>query len=652
MNHRTHSLVLAAVFLSLSVVAVADAEPVSVLLERGIYNEETVGDLNAAIAIYQQIIDDEKANRTYAAQAQYRLAACYIKTGRNTQGVAELKKLIANFSDKKAWVAKAQERLTEVTGQMSHAEIARIVEDVVKAISTRAEGDPAVALAMESLEGLDEQLVVSETAKWLVADKETVRRSAIYVLWKGTIQDISAAVPALRPLLSSPDQYARGMAALALGRRNVASEFDALVEMMLHDESGFARRCAAYALGELGDPRARPELEKALSDKEQLVRNNAEAALTMLERSGDQTPGRLPAAVMEYIVAEYLKAVGEAMQKELHVNVHIYGVDNEFNLHSGGFLGYRNDTNKPNPGPIHLGNFGRQRPDYILSDEQGREQEFEIRERPGERGGRWGLWWKPTEPAQPGVTRLLGYMKKDSKRLPEIDGERQLSMNNHFGSPVLESFFLVLPEGMTITRKSAEPKSKASVDEFDIYLWQREVPSNTTNEVTVSLARSKGGTLQPARKYMDLGQYDRALVAYQALLKAEPENKDAKAGLKKAQHAADAVKKAKEAAEVWLKVIDAGEYGQSWEEMSALAKSAVTKAQWARDAAMLGSLGKLKSRTLLSAKYATSVPGAPDGEYVIMEYESSFENKAKAVETITPMKDTDEAWRVAGYLVQ
>jgi hypothetical protein len=63
-------------------------------------------------------------------------------------------------------------------------------------------------------------------------------------------------------------------------------------------------------------------------------------------------------------------------------------------------------------------------------------------------------------------------------------------------------------------------------------------------------------------------------------------------------------------------------------------------------------LGKLLARKLKSATYATMLPGAPDGEYVVIKYDSSFENKKTAVETITPMLDKDGLWRVSGYYIK
>ena len=40
------------------------------------------------------------------------------------------------------------------------------------------------------------------------------------------------------------------------------------------------------------------------------------------------------------------------------------------------------------------------------------------------------------------------------------------------------------------------------------------------------------------------------------------------------------------------------------------------------------------------------------GDYVILRYDTSFENLKTATETVVPMKEKDGAWRVSGYLVR
>lgn len=63
-------------------------------------------------------------------------------------------------------------------------------------------------------------------------------------------------------------------------------------------------------------------------------------------------------------------------------------------------------------------------------------------------------------------------------------------------------------------------------------------------------------------------------------------------------------------------------------------------------------LGKLISRKVKNKNYTTSLPGAPDGEYVVIQFETSFEKKKSAIETVTPMMDKDRNWRVSGYYIK
>jgi hypothetical protein len=115
----------------------------------------------------------------------------------------------------------------------------------------------------------------------------------------------------------------------------------------------------------------------------------------------------------------------------------------------------------------------------------------------------------------------------------------------------------------------------------------------------------------------------------------------------------DKEKDAVVAAEKWLALIDAGKNADSWKEASSFFKSAVKQDQWEQSLKTVRQpLGKLVSRNLLSKAYTTSLPGAPDGEYVVIQFEASFQNKKSAVETITPMKDKDGKWRVSGYYIK
>jgi len=115
----------------------------------------------------------------------------------------------------------------------------------------------------------------------------------------------------------------------------------------------------------------------------------------------------------------------------------------------------------------------------------------------------------------------------------------------------------------------------------------------------------------------------------------------------------EAEKKAVEAALKWLKLLDEGKYAESYEAAAERFKKVVTKERWIKSMnAFRKPLGKMLSRKLKAKKYTTSLPGAPDGEYVLMQFETSFENKKSAVESLTPMLDSDGEWRVSGYFIK
>src|SRR5438128_8803080 len=85
------------------------------LLQKGIYTQETVGDLDGAIKIYRQIVNSASHSRTYAAQAQYRLAQCLLKKGDKAEAAKAFEKLVQDFSEEKELVAKAREQMISDT---------------------------------------------------------------------------------------------------------------------------------------------------------------------------------------------------------------------------------------------------------------------------------------------------------------------------------------------------------------------------------------------------------------------------------------------------------------------------------------------------------------------------------------------------------
>jgi tetratricopeptide (TPR) repeat protein len=685
----------------------------AVMLEKGIYTEETLGDLDAAMKIYRQIVEDAKANRRYAAQAQYRLGMCYLKKGDKAKARDTLDELIRQFPDQKDLIAQARkqipselkliaapwadgEQMTLAIYSKTGMEVGTIIytaELLDRRPNEAAKPDEPAARAAP--EGADKQKkywriesfmtvpvgnmeqftrveaeadsfapIFGRTKNNIMGDcqatymlgkvkldidrqgKETTQQAdlagpvfdneqAIYLIrrmplaegYEGTFQifpvtsgsvcecrirvegkekrswtageidtfrvnlqvcyggvitlqnkiwfsadenrwlvDYDAGTAEMKLVsvgkLPKQAQIFRAAPGVTLTRPGgwhyyvnpVPGEYRLLVSMMPPEFKAYAVMAAVqmptgvtfarpvaegdvkvmkslfkdYAVRpntwidlKVGDLPAVSYLAdftqdgKALvdyrtyvasdgsvywfvfrieKDKFQAERNQFDSIVQSLKLTAPAAPtavagapGQLPPEVMGYIIGEHYKAQAKAQEKSVRVNTHIYGVDGKYNLYSGGFMDYTNQSDKPEPGPICLSNFGKDKPDFLLTDETGQPQKYELRDRGTDALGRYALWWSPDKPVLPGAKRLLGYLSKKTKPLPQVAGQAALTMQNTFGAAVMENFFLVVPHGMTAAKPSDEPTSKQTVGEFDIYLWQKQVPPNTRHEVTVGL---------------------------------------------------------------------------------------------------------------------------------------------------------------------
>jgi capsular polysaccharide biosynthesis protein len=128
---------------------------------------------------------------------------------------------------------------------------------------------------------------------------------------------------------------------------------------------------------------------------------------------------------------------------------------------------------------------------------------------------------------------------------------------------------------------------------------------------------------------------------------------DSNTGLSLTTAASDDSKNTVIAAGKWLTLIDRGNYSESWNEASAIFQGGVTEAAWENSMNTFRKpLGDLVSRHLKSAQEMTELPGAPDGHYVLLQFETVFANKKSTIETVTFMLEKDGNWKVAGYYIK
>ena len=102
----------------------------------------------------------------------------------------------------------------------------------------------------------------------------------------------------------------------------------------------------------------------------------------------------------------------------------------------------------------------------------------------------------------------------------------------------------------------------------------------------------------------------------------------------------------------WLKLIDSAKYADSWREASTYFRSRVPEKQWVTTVQTVRApLGALVSRKQRSVTFTTTMPGSPDGNYGVIVFDTSYQNKASAMEQLTVMAE-GEKWRVAGYFIR
>jgi opacity protein-like surface antigen len=91
------------------------------------------------------------------------------------------------------------------------------------------------------------------------------------------------------------------------------------------------------------------------------------------------------------------------------------------------------------------------------------------------------------------------------------------------------------------------------------------------------------------------------------------------------------------AAQSWLGTVDAGRYGQSWEDASKAFREAATKEKWVSLVQPVrGQTGLLIARKVRNARYARDLPNAPAAEYFALQFDTRFERIAHALENDRP----------------
>jgi len=110
---------------------------------------------------------------------------------------------------------------------------------------------------------------------------------------------------------------------------------------------------------------------------------------------------------------------------------------------------------------------------------------------------------------------------------------------------------------------------------------------------------------------------------------------------------------AQAAANAWLASFDTGDGADNWLQSASIFKERVRQDDWQKRVDdQRTQFGRLKTRTLKGMEFTRQLENAPDGEYFVLRYLSTYAKKDPVVEILVPTRDRDGNWKIANYVTQ
>jgi hypothetical protein len=107
-----------------------------------------------------------------------------------------------------------------------------------------------------------------------------------------------------------------------------------------------------------------------------------------------------------------------------------------------------------------------------------------------------------------------------------------------------------------------------------------------------------------------------------------------------------------DSAQAWFSLIGGHDWAAAWRASGALMTSRLTEQLWtAKVEPVRTPLGKVVSRVFQTVIRTATLPGAPDGDYEVLTFRTSFTNKRDATETVV-LAHEGQAWKADGYFIR
>jgi hypothetical protein len=114
---RTGQVLLGLLIVSACAMAAAPNKAAMTMYQDALYQEQTAGDLDKAIELYQKVVTDAGEIEKLAAKATFQLGMCYLKKDDKDKAAEYFQKVVSNYPAQKELVASAKKQLEQIAPQ-------------------------------------------------------------------------------------------------------------------------------------------------------------------------------------------------------------------------------------------------------------------------------------------------------------------------------------------------------------------------------------------------------------------------------------------------------------------------------------------------------------------------------------------------------
>ena len=591
------------------------SEPAAMLLEKGIYSEETAGDLDAAMAIYKQIVADFAAERPAVAQAQYRLAMCLLKKGDKKAAEVQLRQLIANNGDEKELADKARKELAKLAPPRKDA-VPQVLRTTPAALADDV--DPS----LDKLTVTFDRPMMDKSWSWTQGDQAfSGRTGTTFPESAGQVSYDAARKTCTMPVKLEPGKvYWVGINGPSHKNFKSRDGMPAKQHLILFATKGADGKPTPLPEGLVAQARQISELKTFLITFEPVAPFAPASPQELLGAFNENHPD---ATTHHFRTArEAGKLIGR-----------IY-VDTE----TGRDAVVRMLSESSKLKLVSVEGEGDAQPAADPAPSAADKREAEKLAAEG-----WQLWRK--QAYADAEEKFQAAVEKNPASADALNGLGWAQFNQGKPLNAKEAFEKAVELDPTAAASwnglgwiaKNDGETDAAID-----YWMKAV--DIAPSATASLSGLAGA-------YIERGQYDQAEHYYEMWLKAEPNNVDAQAGLKKAKEADETMLAG---VNDWLALMDGGDFAAAWDAADPLIREMAPKEQFATVmGAIRGDWGALKGRDLFSRQSTPvlgSLPNATGGPFLVLLYNARFESK-QVTETIILRRGEGETWAVMGYMI-